>query len=57
MVTKNENDVINYSPSFHSKPIRPFCIFRTQFNILQDSDGIQELTDPQRNYHVQGPER
>ncbi len=32
--TKNENTVINYSPSCHSKPARPSFIFETQMNIF-----------------------
>jgi len=31
---KNENSVINYSPSFHSKPIRHSFIFRTQIKMF-----------------------
>jgi len=37
---KNENSVINYSPSCRSKPVRPSFIFGTQIKIfLIKSDG------------------
>ncbi len=31
---KNENSVINYSPSCRSKPVRPLFIFRSQIKIF-----------------------
>ncbi len=40
---KNENHVINYSPSCHSKPW-PSFIFKTQIKIFFNE--IQELSDP-----------
>ncbi len=55
---KNENSVINYSPSCLSKPVRPSFIFRTQIKIfLMKSESFLTLNRQQRNYHVQGPKR
>ncbi len=31
---KNENSLINYSPSFHSKPVTPLFIFGTQIKMF-----------------------
>ncbi len=31
---KNENSVVNYSPSYRSKPVRPSFIYRTQIKIF-----------------------
>ncbi len=54
---KNENSVINYSPSCLSKPIRPSFIFATQIKIfLMKSESSQTLHRQQGSYHGQGPE-
>ncbi len=54
---KNENSVINYSPSCCSKPVRPLFIFGTQIKIfLLKSESFLTLYRQQHNYHVQGPE-
>ncbi len=53
---KNENYVINYSPSCPSKPVRPSFIFRTQIKIfLMKSKSFLTLHRQQWNFHVQGP--
>ncbi len=50
--------VINYSPSYHSKLVRPLFIFRTQIKIfLMKSESFLTLHRQQGSYHVQGPER
>ncbi len=55
---KNENSVINYSPSCCSKPVRPSFIFGTQIKIfLMKYESFLTLHRQQGNYHIQGPER
>jgi len=50
---KNENSVINYSPSCHSTPVRPLFIFGTQIKIfLIKSDSSVKLI-----YTFKCPER
>ncbi len=54
---KNENSVINYSPSCCSKPVRPLFIFGTQIKIfLMESESSQTLHRQQEYLHDQGPE-
>ncbi len=51
---KNENYVINYSPSYHSKPVNPSFIFGTQIKMsLMKSESFLTLHRRQQNYHVQ----
>jgi len=51
--TKNENSVIKYSPSCHSKPIRLSFIFETQMKIfLMKSESFLFLHWQLRDYHI-----
>ncbi len=57
VLPKNENSVINYSPSCRSKPVRPSLIYRTQIKIFFKKSKIcLTLHRQQGYYHVQGPE-
>ncbi len=50
---KNENFVINYSPSCRLKPVRPSFIFRTQIKIfLMKSERFLTLHRQQHNWKV-----
>ncbi len=50
---KNENSIINYSPSCRSKPIRHLFIFTTQIKIfLMKSESFLTLHRQQWNYHI-----
>ncbi len=50
---KNENSVINYSPSCRSKPVRPSFIFGTQIKIfLIKSKSSLTLHRQQHNWNV-----
>ncbi len=50
---KNENSVINYSPSCRSRHVRPSFIFRTQFKMfLMKSQSYLTLHRQQRNWTV-----
>ncbi len=54
---KNENSVINYSPSCRSKPVRLSIIFGTQIKIfLMKSESFLTLHRQQGFYHDQGTE-
>ncbi len=56
--SKNENSVINYSPSCCSKPVRPSFVFGTQIKIfLMKSESFLTLYRQQRSYYGQGTER
>ncbi len=51
--SKNENSLINYSPSCHSKHVRPLFIFRSQIKIfLMKSESFLALHRQQWNWHV-----
>ncbi len=47
--------VINYSPLWCSKPVRPAFIFEK--DIFDEIRSFLNLHRQQRNYHIQGPER
>ncbi len=54
---QKENSVFNYSPSSHSKAVRPSFIFRTQIKIfLMKPGSFLTLHRQQRKYHVQDSE-
>ncbi len=46
---KNENVVVNYSPSYRSNPLRPSFIFRTQ---TKKFESFLTLHRQQHNWHV-----
>ncbi len=55
---KNENYVINYSPSCRSKPVRPSFIFRTQIKIfLMTSESFLTLHRQQHNWMFKAQKR